>query len=422
MELFWATQFSLGVIMRVVVALEDRLFQVGSTFYSHNLNYESFWRRYLGAFDSVVALVRVIKSDSVPEGWGMVNGAGIEVAALPQYYGPYEYLLKRARIDRIILRVIQPGDAVILRVPGNIATRVWKNLTPSYPYGLEVVGDPWNSFAPGSVRGVVRPYARWSWTRNLKAQCRCAAAVAYVTEYALQKRYPPGVHTLATHCSDVALESSFLCTDTSLRLKAISTIPARLVGEVPAVRLGFVGSFSQTHKLPHVHIEAVAGCVAKGANVTLDMIGDGALLVDMKALARKLGVGNRVNFRGQLPAGKPIIEALDGFDLFLNATAAEGLSRVLVEAISRGCPCIASDIGGTPELLKPQYLVPVGDVNALTEKILRVLNDTELMAKAVNHNIVVARNYCEYVLEPRRQAFYTALRERTEKYLAKRLY
>lgn len=406
--------------MKLVVALEDRFLQVGNTFYSHHLTFERFWKRYISSFDSVVIICRVIPGDSVPKGWGIVNREGVTVASLPQYHGPYQYLWQMRRIDKIIQQTLRWNEAVILRVPGNIGTQVWKHLQPGYPFGVEVMIDPWNSFAPGIVKSLGRPIFRWQWTHNLKRQCEQAVAVSYVTEQTLQQRYPPNKDAFTTYYSSVNLDSSAIIGNLSERLASITTIPKRLVGKGAPVRLGFIGSFSQGYKLPDIHIKACAQFRSKGANVTLEMIGDGVFLDKMKKLTQRLGVGELVNFRGRLPAGKPIMDALDTFDLFLNATGSEGLPRVVVEAMSRGCPCIASDVAGTGELLEPSYLVPAGDVDALVGAIVRVLAEPELLAKAIKRNIRIARNYCEDILQPRRQAFYQALRERTEKHLSER--
>ena len=406
--------------MRLIVAIEDRLIRVAGNYYSHHLSYDSFWYRYRTAFDQVDIVTRVLDKDDVPEGWGMVNKDKVGVIPLPPYRGPYQYLAKMLAIKKAIKKIFHYGDAVILRIPGNTGTLLLKELPLGYPYGVEVMVDPWDGFAPGSVKSFTRPYFRWRWTKNLKIQCRGTVAASYVTEHALQRRYPPSKDAYTTYYSSIELDDRFVLLDASKRFASIQTTPKRLAGDEPPVRLGFIGSFSQGYKLPDVHIKALARCATKGANVTLEMIGDGALLPKMKRLARKLGVGDRVIFRGRLPGGKPIMDAIDNFDLFLNATAAEGLPRVVIEAMSRGCPCVASRVAGTPELLEESYLVPRHKVTALADTILRVLAKPKAMANAVERNIGIARNYCRDVLQPRRLAFYQALRERTEKYLSKR--
>ena len=406
--------------MRLVVAIESRFLVVDGLAYSSYLTFERFWHRYLEVFDSVMIIARATEADQVPPGYQLVTANGVELTTLPNYHGPYQYLANLLRANRIIYRTLRDEDAVILRVPGNISTQVWRKFPPEYPFGVEVVIDPWDAFAPSSIKSLGRPFFRWQWTRNLKKQCQQAVGASYVTEHALQRRYPPSKDAYTTYYSSIELDDRFVLLDASKRLASIQTIPKRLAGDEPPVRLGFIGSFSQGYKLPDVHIKALARCATKGANVTLEMIGDGALLPKMKRLARKLGVGDRVIFRGRLPGGKPIMDAIDNFDLFLNATAAEGLPRVVIEAMSRGCPCVASRVAGTPELLEESYLVPRHKVTALADTILRVLAKPKAMANAVERNIGIARNYCRDVLQPRRLAFYQALRERTEKYLSKR--
>ncbi|MHC4717303.1 MAG: glycosyltransferase family 4 protein [Planctomycetota bacterium] len=142
----------------------------------------------------------------------------------------------------------------------------------------------------------------------------------------------------------------------------------------------------------------------------------GGTLEQMRALAGELGVGDRVHFRGVLPGGKAIMDAIDTFDLFLCATACEGLPRVVIEAMARGCPCIGSDIGGIPELLEPTHLVVPADVDSLAERISQVLADPVGVAASVERNVEVARRYTTDQLEPRRTALYRELRERTERW------
>jgi glycosyltransferase involved in cell wall biosynthesis len=394
---------------------------MGNDVFSPHLTYKRFWKRYLQVFDSVLVVARVKPVDKVPCGWEKATGPNVEFCAVPDHYGPWQYVQVHRKVVSVIREAVRRSNAYILRVPLMIGTLVWKHLPQGMPFGVEVVGDPWLIFSPGNINSLGRPAYRRLLTHHQKLQCSRAVTISYVTEHILQQRYPHNKDAYTTHYSSIELSSADICTDISRRLNAISTIPERLAGNGPAVRLGFVGTFSQIHKLPHVHIDALAQCVARHANVTLDMIGDGSLLEDMKALAQKLGVANRVKFHGRLPGGKPVMDCIDTFDLFLNATGAEGLPRAVVEAMSRGCPCIASNVGGTPELLEQSHLVPPGDANVLAETILRVLADPQSMTETVKRNIRIARNYCSDILQPRRQAFYTALRERTEKYLSEKL-
>jgi glycosyltransferase involved in cell wall biosynthesis len=60
------------------------------------------------------------------------------------------------------------------------------------------------------------------------------------------------------------------------------------------------------------------------------------------------------------------------------------LGRVLLEAAASGLPIIATDVGGTGEILRHQesaWLIPPADPTALAEAILRLANDAELRSR-----------------------------------------
>jgi glycosyltransferase involved in cell wall biosynthesis len=71
---------------------------------------------------------------------------------------------------------------------------------------------------------------------------------------------------------------------------------------------------------------------------------------------------------------------------------AEPFGRVVIEALSTGRPVIASSIGGIPEILTgdlARFLVPAGDVTALTRKLGELLDwrtrDERLAEACVDH-------------------------------------
>ena len=89
-------------------------------------------------------------------------------------------------------RAIAQCDAYLLRVPGLVGRLAWQEIRRvKKPYALEVVGDPWDALAPGTWPSLFRPIFRRAGSRELKTMCRGAVAIHYVTEGALQKRYPP---------------------------------------------------------------------------------------------------------------------------------------------------------------------------------------------------------------------------------------
>jgi hypothetical protein len=127
-----------------------------------------------------------------------------------------------------------------------------------------------------------------------------------------------------------------------------------------------------------------------------------------------LGIGERVHFRGQLTAGEAVRAELDAADLFCMPSRTEGMPRAMLEAMARALPCIGSTVGGIPELLPPEDLVPPGDVAALAAKIRDSIGDPVRMAAMSARNLERAHRYREEILRERRTECYRALRARTE--------
>jgi len=365
-----------------------------------------FWARYLEVFDAARLLGRARRESAPPPGWNLATGPGVEARPLPDSTGPWGFAKDYARIGRTIDQVLEERGAVQLRIPCHIGGEVWRRLSRRRPYGVEVVGDPYDVFAPGSVRHVLRPFFRhWS-ARQLRRQCAGACAGAYVTQRALQRRYPLGPGALAAYFSSVDLADAAL----------VST--PRAPCQMPrATTLITVGSLSQLYKAPDVLLNAVAVCVRAGLDLRLRIVGDGNLRPELQALADAVGLGERATFCGQLTAGAPVRRELDQADLFVLPSYQEGLPRAMVEAMARALPCIGSTVGGIPELLAPEDLVPPGDASALARKIREVVTDPERMARMSARSLGKAKEYTSEMLRPRRIRFYSHLRAETARWL-----
>ena len=87
-------------------------------------------------------------------------------------------------------------------------------------------------------------------------------------------------------------------------------------------------------------------------------MGDGRHRAELESLARTSGISAATKFLGELPNGEAIREQLDQATLMVLPSRTEGLPRVIIEAMARAVPCVASNVGGIPELLDPRYLVP----------------------------------------------------------------
>lgn len=384
----------------------------------------AFWQRYLTVFDHVRVVARVRDVARVPSDWQRADGEHVSFAPVPYYLGPWQYLLRAWQVRRVVRGAVGPTDAVILRVSSQLANVVEPLLRrQGHPYGVEVVGDPYDVFAPGSVRHLLRPFFRRWFAARLRRQCRDACAAAYVTEQALQRRYPAASDALSLGVSDVDLPLEAFKVTTSyssieLPPSAFTSVPRPVYERSCQYKLITVGSLAQLYKAPDVLIDALALCVQAGLDLSLVLVGDGKYRPALEARAAALGLTPRVLFRGQLPAGEAVRSQLDEADIFVLPSHQEGLPRAMIEAMARALPCIGSTVGGIPELLPPEDMVPPGDVVLLAAKIRELVDDPGRMMRMSVRNLAKAGQYREDILCARRDALYQHVRASTEAWCA----
>lgn len=83
----------------------------------------------------------------------------------------------------------------------------------------------------------------------------------------------------------------------------------------------------------------------------LIIIGSGPEEANLKILSEKLKIQDRVNFMGQLPH-KKTISLLKISDIFVNPSHTEGLPTTVIEAALCKRAIIATNVGGTSEIIK----------------------------------------------------------------------
>ena len=394
--------------MNLIIALEHRFVTTpDGAVWTKSQFPHSFWKRYLEVFDQVRVVARVRKMSSISPMWKRADGEGVSFVAVPHYIGPWQYLLKVQQVKYTVRNAVGVGDAVILRVSSQIAQCLEPVLHQNgHPFGVEVVADPYEVFAPGSIRHPLRPFFRYWFPYRLRSICARACSAAYVTEYSLQRRYPPASNAFSTSYSDVELpQEAFINNSRSFHQKT------------GTFNLISIGSLAQIYKGIDVLIDAVAICLREGLDLRLIIVGDGKYRQELEEQVRSLDLGQQVSFLGQLPAGHAVRTELSQADLFVLPSRTEGLPRALIEAMAQGLPCIGSKVGGIPELLTPGDMVAPNHVAALADKIQEVITNPERMNRMSARNLEKAKFYGEEILRERRNAFYRSVQERTKAWL-----
>ncbi|MGS0934437.1 N-acetyl-alpha-D-glucosaminyl L-malate synthase BshA [Bacillus velezensis] len=125
--------------------------------------------------------------------------------------------------------------------------------------------------------------------------------------------------------------------------------------------------------------------IAANTKAKLLLVGDGPEKCVAWQLVEKYGLQDQVLLLGNQDR---VEELYSISDLKLLLSEKESFGLVLLEAMACGVPCIGTNIGGIPEVIKDQvsgFLVEVGDIQAASEKALAVLEDKQLSKRLTDH-------------------------------------
>jgi len=98
---------------------------------------------------------------------------------------------------------------------------------------------------------------------------------------------------------------------------------------------------------------------------------------ELRDLVRQLDLERNVRFLGKME-NENVWSLLKLCDVFFQPSRSEGMSNALLEAMACGLPCVATAVGGTPEVLedgRTGYIVPSEDHQAAAARILCLLGD-----------------------------------------------
>lgn len=109
--------------------------------------------------------------------------------------------------------------------------------------------------------------------------------------------------------------------------------------------------------------------------------GTGSLEEQLRSEAEEAGLGDRVIFTGYVKNVERLVNAIDVYAL---TSDSEALNISLLEAMSVGRPVVATDVGGTPEIVEngvSGVLVPAGDAAAAARAVLDYVRSPELRVR-----------------------------------------
>ncbi len=161
-------------------------------------------------------------------------------------------------------------------------------------------------------------------------------------------------------------------------------------------------------------LQALYQAVQSCPQLYLLIVGQGPERTALEQQVRQLGLSNHVNFVGNVQNVRPYLAAAD---IFVLPSSTEGISNALLEAMAAGLACIASAVGGLPEMLDDGacgILVEPGNVEQLSETLIRLTQDPLEIKRLGNaaHERILTR-YSFSVVGDEYQKLYARLLQNT---------
>jgi len=141
--------------------------------------------------------------------------------------------------------------------------------------------------------------------------------------------------------------------------------------------VGWVGRLVP-QKDPATFLDVARGLHAANPSLRFVLLGDGPLAADLKRSCRVAGLDHAVRFLG---ARTDAYRWMRIMDVLVMTSIIEGMPNVLIEALFMGIPAVATDAGGTREVIengRTGFVVPVGDVRSLTARTRELVRDPGL--------------------------------------------
>ncbi|MBH0230749.1 glycosyltransferase family 4 protein [Halobacillus yeomjeoni] len=363
--------------MKIATIHDACFYEENGEYYCNIIDYQMLIE-FLRYFDSAQIVVR--KGPMKPE-YVKVSLDNINVEFVEAITAPKSFIFNALGTFKKIKNAVLKSDAVYCRgINGIIAQRYSKR------YGI-----PHFAFLGGCIYDSMKNYG--SFYKNIMARIALIVTkksiyntsnVVYCSNY-LKKRYPTS-------------GKEYLWSEVKI-IQANEKVKENRFGKIlnnkKPINIGLIGYVNNKIKGIDTAIKALS---ILGPNYQLKILGGGDHS-QYDLLIKDLNLEDRVTFCGVLKGGDEVFSWLDEIDIYIQPSLTEGLPKATLEAISRGCPVISTNVGGLPDIVDNKYLHKPKDNKQLAKLLSDLSANPSEMKRLSNHSFKVADNYLSSRME-----------------------
>lgn len=311
--------------------------------------------QWFDLFDEIVLYKPVLCVDTLPKDWIPLN-SNIKVVTICK--GNDTLVKKFISIRNIVTDDI---DLYYYRLPNFESIFFWLCHKNGKPYFVELHGDMESAIMVGNHNIILKKF------------------LSKVVFFLLRKITNSAIFVLSI---GPELLKKYLKTNrpkyvTTNHLLEERDYPNQLpMKDFSSIKILFVGHIHQRKGLIYLFY-ALRLLYENGINFHINLVGEGELKNFLIEYALKNNFLDKVTFWGQLKHGDQLFSLYKEANVFvLPSIAAEGVPRVIHEAMVFGCPVIATNIGSISwQLEGVGILIPPFDSNAIYQALIKLNND-----------------------------------------------
>jgi glycosyltransferase involved in cell wall biosynthesis len=353
-------------VPRVIIATGEPFFRKGERIWIPPMNWKSL-NQWWNIFDNVMMFMPESDSTTCPDGWREAP-ARVQVHKASSLKD--NFWTRRRSAHHAARELLQSTDVLLARIPQNEALWCYQVARKqNIRLILEIHGDWESSYleedSNSLLRRLTRRFRATHSRRMVEEMAANSTCVFSIGPQFIEKYVPKGVPSYVS-TNNLTQEAEY-CRRKDFTLKK----PPRIL---------FVGVL-QRRKGLHILFDALSILHNQGRCFEMVLVGKGHMREILEKYASDKGFSDSVRFLGTIPHSDKLLDQFKNSDVtVLPSIAAEGVPRVTHEAMTQGCPTIATDIGSTAWQLQggAGIVIQPNDTDGLVAALSSVLDDESL--------------------------------------------